>query len=148
MWFSRRFNDNIHLKGFPSNMLYFFCLASSFIRFYPNIYYRAKIIKLMKNHQRDFGTCWLLKRMGIFPFAYYNYLKKIKTAYRAEKEKIYREIKNIYHDKELHLQCVCKTRIHSRNLRREVSSSSISSVMISPKERAWFASVIIFIISD
>ena len=34
---------------------------------------------------RHFGTRWLLKRMGIFPGAYYNYLKQTKAAYHAKK---------------------------------------------------------------
>jgi hypothetical protein len=36
--------------------------------------------------------------MGIFPNAYYNYLKQTKTAYRAGKSRIYRKIKDIYHE--------------------------------------------------
>ena len=36
--------------------------------------------------------------MGIFPNAYYNYLKRAKAAYRAKKSKICREIKSIYHE--------------------------------------------------
>lgn len=36
--------------------------------------------------------------MGIWPNAYYNYLKQKKAAYHARKTEIYREIKRIYHE--------------------------------------------------
>ena len=40
----------------------------------------------------------MLKRMGILPNAYYNYLKHKKAEDLARKEEICREIKSIYHD--------------------------------------------------
>ena len=54
--------------------------------------------RFIEKHQRHFGTRWLLKRMGIFPNAYYNYLKQAKAAYRAKKSEICRKIKDIYHE--------------------------------------------------
>ena len=54
--------------------------------------------RFIKKHQRHFGTRWLLKRMGIFPNTYYNYLKRTKAAYHAKKSEICRKIKDIYHE--------------------------------------------------
>jgi len=54
--------------------------------------------RFIEKHQRHFGTRWLLKRMGIFPNAYYNYLKQTKAAYHAKKSEICRKIKEIYHE--------------------------------------------------
>ena len=54
--------------------------------------------RFIEKHQRHFGTRWLLKRMGIFPNAYYNYLKQAKAAYHAKKSEICRKIKDIYHE--------------------------------------------------
>ncbi len=54
--------------------------------------------RFIEKHQRHFGIRWLLRRMGIFPNAYYNYLKQSKAAYRAKENEICREIKNIYHE--------------------------------------------------
>ena len=54
--------------------------------------------RFIEKHNKNFGTRWLLRRMGIFPNAYYNYLKQNKVAYRAKRSEIYREIKDIYHE--------------------------------------------------
>ena len=54
--------------------------------------------RFIEKHQRHFGTRWLLKRMGVFPNAYYNYLKQTKAVYRVKKSEICRKIKNIYHE--------------------------------------------------
>ena len=54
--------------------------------------------RFIEKHQRQFGTRWLLKRMGIFPNAYYNYLKQTKAAYRAKESEICRKIKDIHHE--------------------------------------------------
>lgn len=40
---------------------------------------------------------WLLRRLGIFPNAYYNYLKHRKADYCARKKAIQAKIKSIYH---------------------------------------------------
>ena len=54
--------------------------------------------RFIEKHQRHFGTRWLLKRMGIYPNAYYNYRKQTKAAYYAKKNEICRKIKGIYHE--------------------------------------------------
>lgn len=54
--------------------------------------------RFIDQYQNEFGLRWLLKRMGIFPNAYYNYLKHTKAEYQAQKAKICREIKDIYHE--------------------------------------------------
>lgn len=54
-----------------------------------------RFISKYKNH---FGLRWLLKRMNIYPNAYYNYLKNNKFAYHTQKSKIFHEIKRIYHE--------------------------------------------------
>ena len=54
--------------------------------------------RFIEQYQSEFGLRWLLNRMGIFPNAYYNYLKHKKESYHSEKETICREIKEIYHE--------------------------------------------------
>jgi putative transposase len=54
--------------------------------------------RFIEKHQRKFGIHWLLKRMGIFPNAYYNYLKQAKAIYYARKNEICRKIKDTYHE--------------------------------------------------
>ena len=54
---------------------------------------------IFENHE-IFGTRWLLRRLNIFPNAYYNYLKNRKNDYYSNKEKILSEIKKIYHEHE------------------------------------------------
>ena len=54
--------------------------------------------RFIDQYQKEFGLRWLLKRMGIFQNAYYNYLKHTKAEYQAEKNKICNEIKEIYHE--------------------------------------------------
>ena len=54
--------------------------------------------RFIEDHQKAFGTRWLLKRMRIFPNAYYNYLKQTKASYWAKKEEILLEIKALYHE--------------------------------------------------
>ena len=41
---------------------------------------------------------WLLRRLDIFPNAYYNYKKHRKAAYLAEKQRTNERIEAIYHD--------------------------------------------------
>ncbi len=54
--------------------------------------------QFIDKHQKNFGIRWLFKRMGIYPNAYYNYLKQAKTGYYARKNEICRKIKDIYHE--------------------------------------------------
>ena len=49
-----------------------------------------------ENHS-EFGLRWLLKRMGIYPNAYYNYLKNSKAEYHRQKNETLSEIKSLYH---------------------------------------------------
>ena len=56
--------------------------------------FRKKIVRLHEEEGRtyksitaEYGVRWLLRRLGICPNAYYNYLKKRKAAYYAEREK-------------------------------------------------------------
>ena len=44
-----------------------------------------------------FGVRWLLRRLNIYPNAYYNYLKNRKKESIQEKEDIKNKIKEIYH---------------------------------------------------
>ena len=45
------------------------------------------------------GLRWLLRRLGIFPNAYYNYLKNRKAGYRRNKSKILTGITETYHER-------------------------------------------------
>ena len=54
--------------------------------------------RFIEAHQREFGIRWMLKKMGICPNAYYNYLKHKKTEYHEQKESICNEIKVIDHE--------------------------------------------------
>ena len=40
---------------------------------------------------------WLLRRLAIYPNAYYNYRKHRKAAYYAQKAEVQEEIRKIYH---------------------------------------------------
>ena len=53
--------------------------------------------RFIDEHQKEFGVRWLLKRMGIYPNAYYNYLKQTKAESHEKKESVLREIKDLYH---------------------------------------------------
>ena len=54
--------------------------------------------RFIEQHQQEFGLRWLLKRMGIYPNAYYNYLKHNKSDYQKKKDEICHEIRDIYHE--------------------------------------------------
>ena len=49
-------------------------------------------------HHTEFGICWLLKRLKIYPNAYYNYRKHRKADYHAYKEAVKTQIQEIYHE--------------------------------------------------
>ncbi len=53
--------------------------------------------RFIQTYHKTFGVRWLLRRMGICPNAYYNFLKNRKAGYRREKEKALTQIRNIYH---------------------------------------------------
>lgn len=54
--------------------------------------------RFIQEHHELFGVRWLLRRLNIFPNAYYNYLKKKKVVYNSNKKKILTEIQDIYHE--------------------------------------------------
>ena len=45
------------------------------------------------------GLRWLLRRLGICPNAYYNYLKNRKAKYRQNKAKLLAIITETYHER-------------------------------------------------
>ena len=54
--------------------------------------------RFIETHEKEFGLRWLLRRMKIYPNAYYNYLKRRKAEYCKKKEEVCHEIKEIYHE--------------------------------------------------
>ena len=54
--------------------------------------------RFIETHEKEFGLRWLLRRMKIYPNAYYNYLKRRKAEYCKKKEEVCHEIKKIYHE--------------------------------------------------
>ena len=54
--------------------------------------------RFIEQYQKDFGLRWLLNRMGIYPNAYYNYVKQTKAVYHERKKAICQKIKEIYHE--------------------------------------------------
>jgi transposase InsO family protein len=54
--------------------------------------------RFIRDNNKAFGVNWLLKRLNIYPNAYYNYLKDRKADYRSRKERICKDISQIYHD--------------------------------------------------
>ena len=53
--------------------------------------------RFIQNYSYLFGVRWLLRRLNIYPNAYYNYLKNRKKKSIEEKENIKNKIKEIYH---------------------------------------------------
>lgn len=51
----------------------------------------------MEQHHSEFGVRWLLRRLGICPNAYYNFLKHRKAGYYVQKEAVQAKITEIYH---------------------------------------------------
>ena len=51
----------------------------------------------MDDHKEEFGVRWLLRRLELWPNAYYNYRKHRKADYYAQKAEIQEQIRNIYH---------------------------------------------------
>lgn len=56
------------------------------------------VYRFIEKYKTEFGLRWLLRKFGIYPNAYYNYLKNRKAEYRKEKEKICEAIKSIYYN--------------------------------------------------
>ena len=59
---------------------------------------RLAAYRFIEQYHKEFGTRWLLKRLGIYPNAYYNYLKHRKETYYSRKAEVKAEIKEIYHN--------------------------------------------------
>ena len=53
--------------------------------------------RFIDNNRSELGVRWLLRRLGIYPNAYYNQLKHRKAGYCAKKQDVLSEIENIYH---------------------------------------------------
>jgi hypothetical protein len=56
------------------------------------------VYRFVDGHKLEFGLRWLLKRLSLYPNAYYNYIKNRKFESRKNKQKILEEIKNIYYN--------------------------------------------------
>lgn len=54
--------------------------------------------RFIEENHHIFGVRWLFKRLGIYPNAYYNYLKHRKADYCARKLQIKEQIQAIYHE--------------------------------------------------
>lgn len=54
--------------------------------------------RFIEENQDEFGLRWLLKRLGIFPNAFYNHLRQNKSEYQQQKESVCKEITGIYHE--------------------------------------------------
>jgi hypothetical protein len=53
------------------------------------------VYRFIDGHKLEFGLRWLLKRLSLYPNAYYNYIENRKFESRKNKLKILEEIKNI-----------------------------------------------------
>ena len=58
---------------------------------------RLEAYRFLDQYQSEFGVRWLLRRLKIYPNAYYNYRKHRKAGYCAQKAKIQKKIEEIYH---------------------------------------------------
>ncbi len=54
--------------------------------------------RFIDDYKDQFGVRWLLRRLNIFPNAYYNYKKHRKAAYEEKKQYTKEQIKAIYHE--------------------------------------------------
>ncbi|MGN0169205.1 MAG: IS3 family transposase [Lachnospiraceae bacterium] len=59
---------------------------------------RVAQYEFIRAYSSEFGTRWLLKQFGIYPNAYYNYLKDRKKSYRERKANLQKTVSKIYHD--------------------------------------------------
>ena len=56
------------------------------------------VYRFIDKYKAEFGLRWLLRKFNLYPNAYYNYIKDIKSEYRKEKVKVQEAIKNIYYN--------------------------------------------------
>ncbi len=54
--------------------------------------------RFIDEYKDQFGVRWLLRRLNIFPNAYYNYKKQQKAAYEEKKQRTKDQIEAIYHE--------------------------------------------------
>jgi len=59
---------------------------------------RLVACRFIDENKGQFGLRWLLKRLRIYPNAYYNYLRQRKAEYREKKELTQSTITRIYHE--------------------------------------------------
>lgn len=59
---------------------------------------RLEAYRFIDAYGKEFGIRWLLRRLDIYPNAYYNYRKHRKASYHAQKEQVQKEIEKIYHE--------------------------------------------------
>lgn len=55
------------------------------------------VYRFIDQYKKLFGLRWLLRRLKLFPNAYYNYLKHRKSGYLQKKKIILGKIKEIYY---------------------------------------------------
>ena len=59
---------------------------------------RLEAYRFIQKYHNTFGVRWLLRKFGIVPNAYYNFLKNWKSGYCTQKQKALDEISSIYHE--------------------------------------------------
>ncbi len=77
-----------------SDFRYCYGLATTGLRKKGN---RLEAYRFIDQYHREFGIRWLLRRLEIYPNAYYNYRKNRKAGYCAKKSEVHRQIAEIYH---------------------------------------------------
>ncbi len=58
---------------------------------------RLEAYRFLDQHRDEFGTRWLLRRLGIYPNAYYNYRKQRKAEHFVQKAEVCSQIEALYH---------------------------------------------------
>ena len=84
---------------------------------------RLAAYRFIQQYGHKYGVRWLLKRLNILPNAYYNFLKNRKSEYHKHKDKIKREIVDIYHS---HNGTDGYRTVHAYLLRRGYSISRVT----------------------
>ena len=54
--------------------------------------------RFLDKYKEFFGLRWLLRRLDIYPNAYYNYRKNRRASYHRKKQEIFHQIKSIYYN--------------------------------------------------
>ena len=87
----------------------------------------------MDDHKEEFGVRWLLRRLELWPNAYYNYRKHRKADYYAQKAEIQEQIRNIYHSH----NGVDGYRSMTAYLKRAGHSLSLIHIWVAPSRISW-----------